>query len=85
MYHLIALKYATPCLQRPLSLGADFVVTSAYKFFGPHVGILWGRDGILWGRNGILESSGGIPRTRVRLLSNSTFGSNLLYEITHLR
>jgi cysteine desulfurase family protein (TIGR01976 family) len=23
--------------------GADFVVCSAYKFFGPHVGILWGR------------------------------------------
>jgi cysteine desulfurase family protein (TIGR01976 family) len=24
-------------------LGADFLACSAYKFFGPHVGILWGR------------------------------------------
>lgn len=27
--------------------GADFVVCSAYKFFGPHVGILWGRRELL--------------------------------------
>jgi cysteine desulfurase family protein (TIGR01976 family) len=27
--------------------GADFVVCSAYKFFGPHVGILWGRRQLL--------------------------------------
>jgi len=27
--------------------GADFVVCSAYKFFGPHVGMLWGRRGPL--------------------------------------
>jgi cysteine desulfurase family protein (TIGR01976 family) len=26
---------------------ADFVVCSAYKFFGPHVGILWGRRELL--------------------------------------
>jgi cysteine desulfurase family protein (TIGR01976 family) len=25
------------------SLGADFVACSSYKFFGPHLGILWGR------------------------------------------
>ena len=25
------------------ALGADFLVASAYKFFGPHVGLLWGR------------------------------------------
>jgi len=29
------------------SLGADFLACSAYKFFGPHVGILWGRRGLL--------------------------------------
>ena len=28
-------------------LGADFLACSAYKFFGPHVGILWGRAEIL--------------------------------------
>lgn len=25
------------------SLGCDFLVCSAYKFFGPHVGVLWGK------------------------------------------
>jgi len=29
------------------SLGCDFLVCSAYKFFGPHQGILWGRRDLL--------------------------------------
>jgi cysteine desulfurase family protein (TIGR01976 family) len=29
------------------ALGCDFLVCSAYKFFGPHVGILFGRRGLL--------------------------------------
>jgi cysteine desulfurase family protein (TIGR01976 family) len=29
------------------SLGCDFLVCSAYKFFGPHVGALWGRRELL--------------------------------------
>jgi len=28
-------------------LGADIVVSSAYKWFGPHQGILWGREALL--------------------------------------
>lgn len=35
---------------RPLdvqALGIDFLVCSAYKFFGPHVGILWGKRELL--------------------------------------
>jgi cysteine desulfurase family protein (TIGR01976 family) len=28
-------------------LGCDFLVSSAYKFFGPHQGILWGREALL--------------------------------------
>ena len=28
-------------------LGCDFLVCSAYKFFGPHVGVLWGRRDLL--------------------------------------
>ncbi|MDH4110020.1 MAG: cysteine desulfurase-like protein [Gammaproteobacteria bacterium] len=28
-------------------LGCDFLVSSAYKFFGPHQGILWGRRDLL--------------------------------------
>jgi len=29
------------------ALGADFLACSAYKFFGPHVGVLWGRVELL--------------------------------------
>jgi selenocysteine lyase/cysteine desulfurase len=29
------------------AIGCDFLVCSAYKFFGPHVGILWGRHELL--------------------------------------
>jgi len=32
-----------------VALGADFLVCSAYKFFGPHVGVLWGRAEIMDG------------------------------------
>jgi cysteine desulfurase family protein (TIGR01976 family) len=31
------------------ALGCDFLACSAYKFFGPHVGILWGRRELLEG------------------------------------
>jgi cysteine desulfurase family protein (TIGR01976 family) len=29
------------------ALGCDLLACSAYKFFGPHVGVLWGRTGLL--------------------------------------
>lgn len=29
------------------SFGCDFLACSAYKFFGPHVGVLWGRHALL--------------------------------------
>ena len=29
------------------ALGADFFACSAYKFYGPHVGVLWGRRALL--------------------------------------
>jgi selenocysteine lyase/cysteine desulfurase len=29
------------------ALGADFLVCSAYKFFGPHIGVMWGRRALL--------------------------------------
>ena len=29
------------------ALGCDFLACSAYKFFGPHVGVLWGRQPLL--------------------------------------
>ena len=28
-------------------LGADVLVSSAYKWFGPHMGVLWGREELL--------------------------------------
>jgi cysteine desulfurase family protein (TIGR01976 family) len=28
-------------------LGCDFLVCSSYKFFGPHLGVLWGREALL--------------------------------------
>jgi cysteine desulfurase family protein (TIGR01976 family) len=29
------------------ALGCDFLACSSYKFFGPHLGVLWGKDSIL--------------------------------------
>lgn len=29
------------------SLGCDFLLCSAYKFFGPHIGVMWGRYDLL--------------------------------------
>ncbi len=29
------------------AIGCDFLACSAYKFFGPHVGVLWGRTELL--------------------------------------
>jgi cysteine desulfurase family protein (TIGR01976 family) len=29
------------------ALGCDFLACSSYKFFGPHLGVLWGRDKLL--------------------------------------
>lgn len=31
------------------ALGCDFLACSSYKFFGPHLGLLWGREDILAG------------------------------------
>ncbi len=42
-----AVHYAPHGLLDVARLGADFLACSAYKFFGPHVGILWGRAALL--------------------------------------
>jgi len=39
-----AVHYAPHVLVDVGALGADFLACSAYKFYGPHVGILWGRE-----------------------------------------
>lgn len=40
---LDAVHYAPHCLIDVPDWGCDFLACSAYKFFGPHVGILWGQ------------------------------------------
>lgn len=44
---LDAVHYAPHRRMRVEAWGADFLACSAYKFFGPHVGILWGRRELL--------------------------------------
>lgn len=42
-----AVQYAPHGVIDVLALGCDFLVCSAYKFYGPHLGILWGRRELL--------------------------------------
>ena len=42
-----AVHYAPHRLIDVRALGCDFVACSAYKFYGPHVGFLWGRRELL--------------------------------------
>lgn len=44
---LDAVHFAPHGLIDVASFGCDFLACSAYKFFGPHVGVLWGRRGLL--------------------------------------
>ncbi|MGE0213729.1 MAG: cysteine desulfurase-like protein [Parvibaculaceae bacterium] len=43
LVYVDAVQYAPHCGIDVQTLGADFLVSSAYKWFGPHQGILWGR------------------------------------------
>jgi cysteine desulfurase family protein (TIGR01976 family) len=42
-----AVHYAPHAFVDVRALGADFLGCSAYKFYGPHVGVLWGRQALL--------------------------------------
>jgi cysteine desulfurase family protein (TIGR01976 family) len=42
-----AVHYAPHALVDVAALGADFLACSAYKFYGPHVGVLWGRRALV--------------------------------------
>jgi cysteine desulfurase family protein (TIGR01976 family) len=42
-----AVHYAPHALVDVTALGADFLACSAYKFYGPHVGVLWGRQALV--------------------------------------
>jgi cysteine desulfurase family protein (TIGR01976 family) len=47
MVFVDAVHYAPHQLVDVVALGADFLACSAYKFYGPHVGVLWGRRELL--------------------------------------
>ncbi len=42
-----AVHYAPHALVDVRAMGCDFLACSAYKFYGPHVGVLWGRRSLL--------------------------------------
>ena len=42
-----AVHYAPHVLPDVHAIGCDFLACSAYKFYGPHIGILWGRHALL--------------------------------------
>ncbi|HEY1974984.1 MAG TPA: cysteine desulfurase-like protein [Candidatus Baltobacteraceae bacterium] len=42
-----SVQYAPHGFVDVAALGCDFLACSAYKFFGPHVGIVWGREELL--------------------------------------
>lgn len=44
---LDAVHLAPHCSIDVERLGSDFLVCSSYKFFGPHLGMLWGREALL--------------------------------------
>jgi cysteine desulfurase family protein (TIGR01976 family) len=47
LVYLDAVHYAPHSLIDVQEIGCDFLACSAYKFFGPHLGILWGRRQLL--------------------------------------
>ncbi len=47
LVYLDAVHYAPHFLPDVAALGCDLLACSAYKFYGPHVGVLWGRRALL--------------------------------------
>ena len=47
LVYVDAVHYAPHALPDVAVLGADFLVVSPYKFYGPHLGALWGRKELL--------------------------------------
>jgi cysteine desulfurase family protein (TIGR01976 family) len=47
LVYVDAVQYAPHGLIDVRDIGCDFLVCSAYKFFGPHLGILWGRRDLI--------------------------------------
>ncbi|CDX39651.1 Aminotransferase [Mesorhizobium sp. ORS 3359] len=49
LVYVDAVQFAPHGLIDVQALGCDFLICSAYKFFGPHMGILWGRHDVIDG------------------------------------
>lgn len=47
LVYVDAVQYAPHGIVDVQDIGCDFLACSAYKFFGPHQGILWGRGSLL--------------------------------------
>ena len=47
LFFVDAVHYAPHALIDVQAIGCDFLACSAYKFYGPHVGILWGKFELL--------------------------------------
>lgn len=47
-YHVVDAVQSAPHVAIDVqAIGCDFLLCSAYKFYGPHIGILWGREDLL--------------------------------------
>jgi cysteine desulfurase family protein (TIGR01976 family) len=47
LVYVDAVQFAPHGLVEVTKLGCDFLACSSYKFFGPHLGVLWGREALL--------------------------------------
>jgi len=47
LVYVDAVQYAPHGKVEVASIGCDFLACSSYKFFGPHLGVLWGREALL--------------------------------------
>jgi cysteine desulfurase family protein (TIGR01976 family) len=47
LVYVDAVQYVPHGLADVEKLGCDFLACSSYKFFGPHLGVLWGREALL--------------------------------------
>jgi cysteine desulfurase family protein (TIGR01976 family) len=47
LVYVDAVQFAPHGMVDVTELDCDFLVCSAYKFFGPHLGVLWGREALL--------------------------------------
>jgi cysteine desulfurase family protein (TIGR01976 family) len=47
LVYVDAVQYVPHGLPDVSTIGCDFLACSAYKFYGPHLGIVWGREALL--------------------------------------